>query len=104
MSWLRDTFSEPGNDSTEVERIQYAWAYILEMIGGYLMPDLPRNLVHLRWLLKLVDFRATGELSSGSTVLATLWNHSASYVRIPTAHEDIQLLLDQQLEAHVSIK
>ncbi|MBA0785303.1 hypothetical protein Gotri_025176, partial [Gossypium trilobum] len=48
MSWLRDTFSEPGNDSTEVERIQYAWAYILEMIGGYLMPDLPRNLVHLR--------------------------------------------------------
>ncbi|MBA0785305.1 hypothetical protein Gotri_025176 [Gossypium trilobum] len=31
------------------------------------------------------------------------WNHSASYVRIPTAHEDIQLLLDQQLEAHVPL-
>ncbi|MBA0729360.1 hypothetical protein Golax_025991 [Gossypium laxum] len=30
------------------------------MIGGYLMPKLPRNLVHLRWLLKLVDFRAIG--------------------------------------------
>ncbi|MFQ6658042.1 hypothetical protein Gotur_027476, partial [Gossypium turneri] len=26
------------------------------------MPDLSRNLVHLRWLLKLVDFRAAGEL------------------------------------------
>ncbi|KAK5841932.1 hypothetical protein PVK06_004258 [Gossypium arboreum] len=40
MGWLRDTFSELGNESTEVERIQYAEAYILEIIGGYLMPDL----------------------------------------------------------------
>ncbi|MBA0876641.1 hypothetical protein Goshw_013672 [Gossypium schwendimanii] len=28
------------------------------MIGGYLMSDLSRNLVHLRYLLKLVYFRA----------------------------------------------
>ncbi|MBA0721036.1 hypothetical protein Golax_008613, partial [Gossypium laxum] len=27
------------------------------------------------------------------------WNHSASYVRIPTALEDIRLLLDQRSEA-----
>ncbi|MBA0635536.1 hypothetical protein Godav_029243, partial [Gossypium davidsonii] len=40
---------------------------------GYLMLDLSRNLVHLRWLLKLVDFRATGELSWGSVVLATFY-------------------------------
>ncbi|MBA0851295.1 hypothetical protein Goshw_017205 [Gossypium schwendimanii] len=33
------------------------------MIEGYLMPDLSRNLVHLRWLLKLVDFKAAGEFS-----------------------------------------
>ncbi|KAK5775165.1 hypothetical protein PVK06_043034 [Gossypium arboreum] len=58
-----DTFSESDNDSTELERIRYAQAYILEMIGGYLMPDLSRNRVHLRWLLKFVDFRAVGELS-----------------------------------------
>ncbi|MBA0779926.1 hypothetical protein Gotri_004097, partial [Gossypium trilobum] len=78
MGWLRDTFLEPRNDSTEVERIQYVRAYILEIIGGYLMPDLSRNLVHMRWLLKLVDFRAVGELSWGSTVLETFgklcWN------------------------------
>ncbi|KAG8490573.1 hypothetical protein CXB51_013753 [Gossypium anomalum] len=43
------------------------------MIGGYLMPDLLRNLVHLRWLLKLVDFRAGGQLSWGFTVLETLY-------------------------------
>ncbi|MFQ6649213.1 hypothetical protein Gotur_022569 [Gossypium turneri] len=111
------------------------------MIEGYLMPDLSRNLVHLRWLLKLVDFKATGEFSWGSAVLATLYrdmcgatapnkakiggclsllqswarfrfpflrhrvNHLytfpliTSYVGIPTALEDIRLLLDQLLEA-----
>ncbi|MBA0854894.1 hypothetical protein Goshw_006406 [Gossypium schwendimanii] len=73
MGWLRDTFLEPGNDLIEVERIRYARAYILEMIGGYLMPDLSRNLVHLRWLLKLIDFSAAGEFSWGSTVLETLY-------------------------------
>ncbi|KAH1040465.1 hypothetical protein J1N35_042208 [Gossypium stocksii] len=34
MGWLRDTFLEPYNDSTELERIQYAQAYILEIIRG----------------------------------------------------------------------
>ncbi|MFQ6645198.1 hypothetical protein Gotur_020207 [Gossypium turneri] len=37
------------------------------------MSDKSRNLVHLRWLLKLIDSRATGELSWGSTVLSTLY-------------------------------
>ncbi|MFQ6631849.1 hypothetical protein Gotur_008730 [Gossypium turneri] len=43
------------------------------MSGGYLMLDLSRNLVHLRWLLKLVDFRVVREFSWGSSVLATLY-------------------------------
>ncbi|KAK5776300.1 hypothetical protein PVK06_044259 [Gossypium arboreum] len=138
----------PDNINGEYDfRVRYARAYILEMIGGYLMPDLSRKLVHLRWLLKLVDFRAAGELSWGSAVLATLykemcgatrpnkvkiggclsllqswarfrfpflrprvdhpytfplitrWNHSASYVGIPTSLEDIWLLLDERSEA-----
>ncbi|MBA0853140.1 hypothetical protein Goshw_013890 [Gossypium schwendimanii] len=63
MGWLRNTFLKPRNDSNEIERIRYAQAYILEMIRGYLMPDLSRNLVHLRWLLKLIDFRAVGKFS-----------------------------------------
>ncbi|MBA0615478.1 hypothetical protein Godav_015609 [Gossypium davidsonii] len=33
------------------------------------MLDLSRNLIHLRWLLELIDFRAADELSWGSTVL-----------------------------------
>ncbi|MBA0792360.1 hypothetical protein Gohar_016865 [Gossypium harknessii] len=63
MEWLLGTFQEPVNNSTEVERIRYARAYILNIFGGYLMSDLSRNLVHLRWLLKLVDFRVADELS-----------------------------------------
>ncbi|MBA0877441.1 hypothetical protein Goshw_004816 [Gossypium schwendimanii] len=63
----------PRNDSTEVKRIQYARPYILKMIRGYLMPDLSRNLIHLRWLLKLVDFKAAGKFIWGSVLLATLY-------------------------------
>ncbi|KAK5784722.1 hypothetical protein PVK06_039249 [Gossypium arboreum] len=81
MDWLRDTFSEPDNDSNELERIRYARAYILEMTGGYLMPDLSRNRVHLRWLLKLVDFRAAGELIWGSVVLAILYREMCGATR-----------------------
>ncbi|MFQ6650386.1 hypothetical protein Gotur_022119 [Gossypium turneri] len=69
-----DWGAESENDSTEVERIRYARAYILEIIEGYLMLDLSQNLVHL------------------------------SYVGIPTSLDDIRLLLDQQSEAHISIK
>ncbi|KAG8472590.1 hypothetical protein CXB51_034376 [Gossypium anomalum] len=53
MGWLRDIFPEPDNDSTELERIRYARAYILEMIGGYLMPDLSRNLSSRRIELRV---------------------------------------------------
>ncbi|MFQ6622701.1 hypothetical protein Gotur_002755 [Gossypium turneri] len=73
MGWLQDIFPEPGNDSIEIERIRYDRTYIIEIIGGYLMSELSRNLIHLRWLLKLIDFRAASELSWGSTVLATLY-------------------------------
>ncbi|KAK5812622.1 hypothetical protein PVK06_028058 [Gossypium arboreum] len=47
IGWLRDTFLEPDNDLTELERLRYTRAYIFEMIGGYLMPDLSRNCVPL---------------------------------------------------------
>ncbi|KAG8497102.1 hypothetical protein CXB51_008299 [Gossypium anomalum] len=81
MGWLRDTFPELDDDSTELEKIRYARAYILQIIGGYLMPDLSRNLVPLRWLLKLVDFRAAGEFSWGSAVLATLYREMCRATR-----------------------
>ncbi|KAH1107973.1 hypothetical protein J1N35_011741, partial [Gossypium stocksii] len=63
---------DPTLDSTKVQREKHARVYILMIIGGLLMSDKSRNLVHLRWLLKLVDFREAGELSWGSVVLAKL--------------------------------
>ncbi|MBA0570209.1 hypothetical protein Golob_003889 [Gossypium lobatum] len=79
--FLRDTFLEPGDDLNEVERIRYARAYILKIIRGYLMLDLSRNLVHLRWLLKLVDFRVASELSWGSVVLSTLYREMCQFTQ-----------------------
>ncbi|KAK5770878.1 hypothetical protein PVK06_047035 [Gossypium arboreum] len=37
MGWLRDTFPEPDDDSTELEKIRYARAYILQIIGEQLV-------------------------------------------------------------------
>ncbi|MBA0784672.1 hypothetical protein Gotri_028199, partial [Gossypium trilobum] len=82
-----------GNDSTKVERIQYARTYILKMIEGYLMSDLSRNLIHLRKLLKLVDFRAAGEFSWGSTVLATLYQEMCGAT--PPNKAKIRVILDE---------
>ncbi|PPR86890.1 hypothetical protein GOBAR_AA33801 [Gossypium barbadense] len=105
MGWLRDTFPEPDDDSTELE---------LQIIRGYLMLDLSRNLVHLRWLLKLVDFRAAGELSwmcgatrpnkakiGGCLSLLQSWARFRFpfLPRLPTCLEDIRLLLEQRSEA-----
>ncbi|MBA0730693.1 hypothetical protein Golax_020508, partial [Gossypium laxum] len=62
-----------AEDSIEEERERYARAYIFQIIEGMLMPNKSRNLIHLRWLLKLVNFRGASELNWGSAVLATLY-------------------------------
>ncbi|MBA0798402.1 hypothetical protein Gohar_008994, partial [Gossypium harknessii] len=60
MNWLKRIFCRLDEDSTKVQREQHARAYIFIIIGGLLMPDKLRNLAHLRWLLKLVNFREAG--------------------------------------------
>ncbi|MBA0693057.1 hypothetical protein Goari_010566, partial [Gossypium aridum] len=72
-AWIRRNFVEIVEDLTEVEREQYIRAIIFQIIGGILMPDKSRNLVHLRLLLKLVNFRVANEHSWGFTVLAILY-------------------------------
>ncbi|KAG8481738.1 hypothetical protein CXB51_026633 [Gossypium anomalum] len=90
MGWLRDTFPEPDNESTELERIRHAWAYILKMIGATLYREMcgvtRPNKAKIGGCLSLLQSWAQ-------------WNHSASYVGIPTSLEGIWLLLDQRLEA-----
>ncbi|MBA0686982.1 hypothetical protein Goari_014545 [Gossypium aridum] len=81
MGWLRRNFDGIDKDSTEVQRKQHSYAYILLIVSGIIMPDKSRNLVYLKW-----------------------WNHGSSYARLPNELRDIQLLLDQQLEVeHVKV-
>ncbi|KAH1097698.1 hypothetical protein J1N35_014619 [Gossypium stocksii] len=54
MNWLRRNFDGHDKDSTKVQGEQHARVYIFMVIGGLLMPDKSRNLVHIRWLLKLI--------------------------------------------------
>ncbi|MFQ6649212.1 hypothetical protein Gotur_022569 [Gossypium turneri] len=83
MDWLRDTILELRNDLTEVERIRYARANIIEMIEGYLMPDLSRNLVHLSQNRRLPITTTI----MGSVSLSIFTSSSESPIYIPTHNE-----------------
>ncbi|MBA0759492.1 hypothetical protein Gotri_022377 [Gossypium trilobum] len=48
------------------------------------MPDKSQNLVHVRWLLHLMDFIECRKLSWGSVVLSTLYQELCR-VTIPNA-------------------
>ncbi|KAH1039929.1 hypothetical protein J1N35_041672 [Gossypium stocksii] len=73
MNWLRRNFNRLDEDSIKVQREQHTRGHIFMITEGFLMPDKSRNIVQLRWLLKLIDFREVGELSSGSSMLETLY-------------------------------
>ncbi|KAH1072006.1 hypothetical protein J1N35_024334 [Gossypium stocksii] len=60
MKWLEDNFKYLLKDAIDIEKEQYAQAFILKFIGGILMPDKSQNLVHIRCLLHLVDFKESG--------------------------------------------
>ncbi|KAG8499777.1 hypothetical protein CXB51_006521 [Gossypium anomalum] len=122
MGWLRDTFPEPDDDSTELEKIRYTRAYILQIIGAAdfswgsaVLATLYREMCgatrpnkakiggclsllqswarfHFPFLRPRVDHPYTFPLIKR-------WNHSASYARLPTCLEDIRLLLKQRSEA-----
>ncbi|MBA0611053.1 hypothetical protein Godav_011769 [Gossypium davidsonii] len=53
------------------------------------MPNLSRNLIHLRWLLKLVDFRVAGELSWGSAMLAILYREMCGATKPNKAKSEV---------------
>ncbi|KAF7821755.1 serine/threonine-protein phosphatase 7 long form-like protein [Senna tora] len=75
MKWLDETFSfanfplNPTNDDIE----HFARAYILKLIGGYLMPDKSSKEVYLMYLPLLADLTAVRTFSWGSAVLAYLF-------------------------------
>ncbi|MFQ6653752.1 hypothetical protein Gotur_024989 [Gossypium turneri] len=117
MGWLRATFPDLNENSTEIERIRCARSYILQIIGGYLMADTSRSCVHLRvtkprrakiggclsllqsWARFRFPFLRPRVNHPYTFPLVTRWNHQASYRGIPSELEDIRLLLDQRSEA-----
>ncbi|KAF1896238.1 hypothetical protein Lal_00018517, partial [Lupinus albus] len=73
MSWLDSTFQQLPDDVTEIVIDQHARAFILRMIGGFLMPDTSVSRVHLMYLLLLEDLSETYQYSWGSAVLVCLY-------------------------------
>lgn len=72
VSWLRANFEILSNYAIEMEKIQIAWAYILQLIG-VLMSDSNNNIVHLMYLPLLSSLQGARSYNWGSTVLATLY-------------------------------
>ncbi|KAE8676690.1 putative Integrase-type DNA-binding superfamily protein [Hibiscus syriacus] len=72
LNWLDANFQELSEDASDDEVKMYAWACILQLIGGLLMLDKLRNQVHCMWLRHLGYFYLVRSLSWGSAVLAFL--------------------------------
>ncbi|KAG8493596.1 hypothetical protein CXB51_011785 [Gossypium anomalum] len=111
IGWLRDIFPELGNNSTELERIRYVRAYILKIIGAgelswgfvVLATCIGRRAGRrhqIKQKLEVAYHYYNHGLGFAFPFYVIEWNHPGSYVGIPTALEDIRLLLDQQLEAY----
>ncbi|KAF1884133.1 hypothetical protein Lal_00046421 [Lupinus albus] len=73
MSWLDSTFQQLPDDATEIVIDQHSRAFILRMIGGFLMSDTSGSRVHLMYLLLLEDLSETYQYSWGFAVLACLY-------------------------------
>lgn len=72
LSWLQTQF--PVDENSSEEEVGYATrAYILELIGGVLMPDKSGNLVHSQYLPFIGTFRYSRECSWGSAILSFLY-------------------------------
>ncbi|MFQ6629001.1 hypothetical protein Gotur_007259 [Gossypium turneri] len=73
IKWLQENFQNLYGSSSPLEREQHARVYILRLTRGVLILDNSRTLVHLRWLLQLVDLKEASQLNWGSAVLAALY-------------------------------
>ncbi|KAF1881845.1 hypothetical protein Lal_00042560 [Lupinus albus] len=67
-TWLESIYQELPEDADEEVVEQHARAFILRMIGGFLMPDTSGSRVHLMYLPLLDDLSETFEYSWGSAL------------------------------------
>nr|KYP69594.1 Serine/threonine protein phosphatase 7 long form isogeny [Cajanus cajan] len=74
MSWIDRHFSDVSEHVHSQEQLErYTRAFILRMIGGYLLTDHSSSFVSLRYLALLEDLDACGHMSWGSCVLANMY-------------------------------
>ncbi|KAF1878840.1 hypothetical protein Lal_00047512 [Lupinus albus] len=72
-TWLESIYQQLPEDADEEVVEQHARAFILRMLGGFLMPDTSGSRVHLIYLPLLDDLFETFDYSWGSAVLAYLY-------------------------------
>ncbi|KAL4319809.1 hypothetical protein GQ457_18G005540 [Hibiscus cannabinus] len=73
ISWLQNEFIVTEG-STHQELIVATRTYILQLIGGVLMPDTSGNMVHTQYLPMMANLNTVAEYSWGSTILACLYH------------------------------
>ncbi|KAF1898248.1 hypothetical protein Lal_00033014 [Lupinus albus] len=72
------------DDATEIVIDQHARAFILRMIGGFLMPDISGSRVHLMYLLLLEDLSKTYKYSWGWSqhlITTNIPGHATNIIR-----------------------
>ncbi|TYK09815.1 serine/threonine-protein phosphatase 7 long form-like protein [Cucumis melo var. makuwa] len=73
LTWLGAEFHELANDVDEETITCYAWAYILQLMGGSIFADKSTRYVHLMFLPFLANMHHTGRYSWGGAYLAWLY-------------------------------
>ncbi|KAI0507344.1 hypothetical protein KFK09_013466 [Dendrobium nobile] len=82
LRWLRWTFYRDSYEQLAPGPFLYhVRAYILFMIGCFLIPDTSRSHVSLQWLPLLMDVDSFGQLSIGSAVLVHLYRELCNATR-----------------------
>ncbi|PKU72424.1 Serine/threonine-protein phosphatase 7 long form like [Dendrobium catenatum] len=82
LRWLRWTFYRDSYEQlAHGPFLHHVRAYILFMIGCFLIPDTSRSHVSLQWLPLLMDVNSFGQMSIGSAVLAHLYRELCNATR-----------------------
>ncbi|KAK5812946.1 hypothetical protein PVK06_028392 [Gossypium arboreum] len=81
-----------------------ARAYIMQLIGGVLLPNNTSNRVHLKYLPLLEDFSRAGSYSWGPAVLAALYYElyratKHGFLWMPYSAVNIATLIPQRVHA-----
>ena len=86
LTWLGSEFRSLDVDASEETIARHTRAFILRLIGGFLMADASAARVSLKWLPLLRDFGELGTLSWGSAVLANLYRQLCRGVKHTTCN------------------